>query len=116
MTDADKIVMIKDVLEGGENLPSDAKLTSYLRLAKIGILNRMYEMVGGVPVDVEDVPAKYELTQIYAVIAGYSHEGAEGEKTHNENGINRVFSNADMNDYIREHVMPYARVGAVVST
>ena len=116
MTDAEKLTMIKSLLSDGGSLPSDAKLTNYLTLAKQEILNWMYGQVGGIPSTVTDVPLKYEVTQIYAVVAGYTHAGAEGETQHNENGINRYFSSADMIDYIHRNVLAIVRVGAVSTT
>ena len=113
MTDTEKLTTIKTLLSDGGALPSDEKLTTYITLAKQEILNWMYSQVGGVPEDVTDVPVKYEITQIYAVVAGYTHAGAEGEKQHNENGVNRVFSYSDMMDYIHQNVMAIVRVGAV---
>ena len=116
MTDTEKLAQIKLILGESGSLPSDAVLNGYIGLAKQAILNRMYGDIGGVPDDVTNVPTKYEVTQIYAVVAGYTHAGAEGETQHNENGINRVFNNADMLDYITKNVFPYARIGAVVTT
>lgn len=113
MTDTEKLTTIKTLLSDGGALPSDEKLTTYITLAKQEILNWMYSQVGGVPEDVTDVPVKYEITQIYAVVAGYTHAGAEGEKQHNENGVNRVFNYSDMMDYIHQNVMAIVRVGAV---
>ena len=57
-----------------------------------------------------EVPEEYEMTQIYAVIAGYSQSGAEGQLSHSENGIGRTFRHADMIDYIRAHVLPLVKV------
>ena len=116
MTDAEKLAAIKQLLSDGGSLPSDDKLNVYITLAKNEILNWMYSQVGGVPTTVLNVPTKYETTQIYAVVAGYTHAGSEGEMQHNENGINRTFSSADMLDYIRRNVLPIVRVGAVIST
>ena len=113
MTDQEKITMIKMMLSEGGPLPSDATILTYLTAAKIEILNWMYSQVGGVPTDVTSVPAKYDITHVYAVVAGYSHVGAEGETVHNENGINRTFSSADMLDYIHKNVYAIVRVGAV---
>lgn len=113
MTDAEKLTTIKTLLTDGGALPSDEKLTTYITLAKQEILNWMYSQVGGVPEDVTDVPVKYEITQIYAVVAGYTHAGAEGEKQHNENGVTRVFNTNDMLDYIHQNVLAIVRVGAV---
>ena len=113
MTDAEKISMLKTLLTDGGLVPDDAKLITYLNLSKAEILNWKYHLIGGVPADVTNVQTADEVAQSYAVVAGYTHAGAEGEKQHNENGINRVFIYGDMLDYIRNNVLPYVRVGAV---
>ena len=112
MTDAQKLNMVKTLLEDGGEMPSDTKLNAYIELAGKEILNWIYHLVGNMP-DGAEVPAEYEVTQIYAVVAGYTHAGAEGQRTHNENGISRTFVYADMLDYIRQNVLAIARVGAV---
>ena len=113
MTDSEKLTMIKTLLEDGGEMPSDEKLTAYLSIAKSEILAWIYHLVGGVPEDVTVVPSKYDQTQIYAVIAGYTQAGAEGEQTHIENGVHRHFRYAEMLDYIHNNVLPYVRVGAI---
>lgn len=114
MTDAEKLNTVKVLLDDGTGyLPSDTTLNTYLSLSSNEILYWRYHLVGGVPLDVTAVPAEYEPTQIYAVVAGYTHAGAEGEQVHIENGVHRHFMYDDMLCYIRNHVMPYARVGAV---
>lgn len=113
MTDAQKLTVLQTLLEDGGGVPSDTKLNTYLSVAGSEILAWIYHLVGGVPADVTEVPAKYENVQIYAVIAGYTHAGAEGEKAHIENSVHRQFVYADMLDYIHNNVLPYVRVGAV---
>ena len=113
MTDAEKLTVIKTLLDDGGEMPSDEKLNTYIQIAGQEILAWKYHLVGGVPEDVTEVPAAEDITHIYAVVAGYTHAGSEGEKQHNENSVNRVFLYADMVDYIRNNVLPYVRVGAV---
>ena len=114
MTDAQKLLTIKTLLDDGTGyLPSDEKINTYITLSGNEILAWKYHLVGGVPADVVNVPSLDEGAQIYAVIAGYTHAGAEGEQTHIENGVHRHFMYEDMIGYIRNHVLPYARVGAV---
>lgn len=113
MTDAQKLINIKTLLEDGGEMPSDEKLQAYLTIAANEILSWMYHLVGGVPDGVIDVPPKYDMTQIYCVIAGYTHAGSEGEQTHIENNVHRHFIYSDMLDYIHNHVLPIVRVGAV---
>ncbi len=115
MTDVEKLATLKVLLEDGSGyLPSDTTLNTYIDLSKSEILAWMYHLVGGVPDDVTDVPVKYETTQIYAVVAGFTHAGAEGEQTHIENGVHRHYIYSDMLDYIHNHVLPIVRVGAIV--
>ena len=113
MTDAEKLANLKMLLEDGGEMPSDEKLNTYIQIAGQEILAWKYHLIGGVPDDVIEVPAAEDVTHIYAVVAGYTHAGSEGEKQHNENSVNRVFVYADMVDYIRNNVLPYVRVGAV---
>lgn len=114
MTDAQKLEIVKTLLDDGTgNLPSDDKLNTYIVLAGNEILAWKYHLIGGVPASVMDVPALDEGAQIYAVVAGFTHAGSEGEQTHIENGVHRHYIYEDMIGYIRNHVLPYARVGAV---
>lgn len=114
MTDAQKLLTIKTLLDDGTGyLPSDDKINTYITLSGNEILAWKYHLIGGVPADVTEVPSLDEGAQIYAVVAGYTHAGAEGEQTHIENGVHRHFMYEDMIGYIRNHVLPYARVGAV---
>lgn len=112
MTDEQKLEILATLLDDGGEVPSDEKLQTYLTLAGNEILNWLYWDIGGVPDDVTEVPSKYDGVQIYAVVAGYTHAGSEGQKTHIENGIHRIFSYDDMVGYIRDtrHVTPYVRV------
>jgi hypothetical protein len=113
MTDAQKIEIIQTLLEDGCEAITPDKLQTYLTLAGNEILSWRYHLVGGVPDGVTTVPERFDGVHVYAVVAGYTHAGAEGESTHNENGINRVFMYSDMLDYIHDHVLPLVRVGAV---
>lgn len=113
MTDAQKLLTLKTLLEDGGEVPSDEKLNTYLALSKAEILSWKYHLVGGVPSAVTDISQSDDVTQVYAVIAGYTHAGAEGEQVHIENGVHRHFMYSDMVGYIHNNVLPYVRVGAV---
>lgn len=113
MTEEQKLLTIQTLLEDGGDVPSEDKLLTYLNIAKDEILSWQYHLVGGVPEDVTEVPPRYEGTQIYAVVAGYTHAGAEGQRMHIENGTHRTFIYSDMLDYIHNNVLPIVRVGAV---
>ena len=114
MTDAEKLTTLKVLLEDGSGyMPSDETLNTYISLSQSEILAWMYHLIGGVPDDVTGVPAKYETVQIYSVIAGWTHAGAEGQTLSIENGVHRDFKYVDMLDYIHNNVLPYVRVGAI---
>ena len=114
MTDSQKLTTVKTLIEDGSGyMPSDETLNTYISIAGNEILAWMYHLVGGVPDDVAEVPTKYEQIQIYAVIVGWTHAGAEGQGLSIENGVHRDFRYSDMLDYIHNNVLPIARVGAV---
>ena len=113
MTDAEKLAKLQILLDDGGEVPSVETLQTYLDTAADEILAWRYHLVGPIPDSINEVPPKYEVTQIYAVLAGFTHAGAEGQDSHDENGIKRHFLYSDMLDYIHNHVLPYARVGAV---
>lgn len=110
MTDTEKLTTVKTILDDGSGtLPSDEKVETYLSLAKGEILAWMYP--SGIPENVTDVPNRYANVQVFAVVAGYTHAGAEGEKAHNENGVQHTFIYADMLDYIHGNVSSGIKVG-----
>ena len=114
MTEAQKLATLKVLLEDGSGyMPTDETLNTYIGLAENEILAWMYHLIGGVPEDVTEVPAKYETIQIYAVLAGWTHAGAEGQSVSIENGVHRTFDYTDMLGYIHNNVLPFVRVGAV---
>ncbi|MBQ1572302.1 MAG: hypothetical protein IIZ78_14335 [Clostridiales bacterium] len=114
MTDSQKLTTVKTLIEDGSGyMPSDETLNTYISIAGNEILAWMYHLVGGVPDDVAEVPTKYEQIQIYAVVVGWTHAGAEGQGLSIENGVHRDFRYSDMLDYIHNNVLPIARVGAV---
>ena len=114
MTDAQKLITVQTLIEDGSGyMPSDETLNTYIQVAGNEILAWMYHLVGGVPDSVTEVPSKYEGIQIYAVVVGWTHAGAEGQGLSIENGVHRDFKYSDMLDYIHNNVLAYVRVGAV---
>lgn len=105
MTDAEKLASLKSIL-GITVTTQDSYLSAYLALAKAEILAWVYS--GSTPDDVTDVPTRYEVTQIMAVVSGYGIQGAEGQIAHSENGIGRTWKYEDMVAYVRNHVYQIA--------
>lgn len=106
MTDEEKLAMLQAMLDG-ESVAAPV-LSAYMTAAKNEILAWRYSYASEYP---EAFPREYDQTQVFAVLAGYSQKGAEGETNHSENGISRTFRYADMVSYIRDHVVPICRVG-----
>ena len=105
MTTAEKISMLKSLLDISDNSQDDL-LAVYLTMAKKEIIAWHYAP----NTSITEVPADLEMTQIQAVVAGYNIRGAENQKNHNENGINRTFKFTDMVQYIRANVSGYAKL------
>lgn len=106
MTSQQKLDMVKSIL--GADAPDDATINSYLDLAKAEILQWRYSYD---PDDMpEDVEPAYEITQVQAVVNGFTQRGMEGQIVSVENGVHRHFSFPDMTRYIRANVIAYAKV------
>ena len=106
MTVDEKLAMVKTIM--GPDAPDDETILSYLNLAKTEILQWRYTFnPDAMP---EDVPAAYEMTQVYAVVSGFTQRGVEGQSVSIENGIHRHFDFTDMVRYIRGNVIAYAKV------
>ena len=103
MTVNEKLEMIRGLIGFDENeIAEDNRIKVYLSAAAKEIISWRYSYSGKQP---SDVPEEYEMTQIMAVVAGYSQSGAEGQATHSENGISRTFNYPDMLHYIRRNVV-----------
>lgn len=106
----EKLATVKAILRiNAEDLSEDALITTYLTFASREILGWRYSNANpdNVP---EEVPAEYEMTQIQAVVNGYTQSGIEGQVLSIENGIHRHFEYSDMVRYIRNNVIPVAGV------
>lgn len=106
MTRDDKAAMVQSIL-GDDYIESDA-IATLLDVAGRELIAWRYS--NGSAKLPEEVPEEYEMAQVFAVIAGYTQRGAEGQTYHAENGITRTFAHSDMVDYIRKHVIPLCGV------
>jgi hypothetical protein len=105
-----KLAMVKAILRIDDTDTSeDALITTYLDMAQQEMLSWRYSHANpdNVP---ETVPPEYEITQVQAVINGYTQAGVEGQVLSIENGIHRHFNYSDMVEYVRAHVIPIAGV------
>ena len=110
MTSEAKLVMVKAILRIDDTDTSeDALITTYLTMAEREIIGWRYSNANPATVP-EAVPDEYEMTQVQAVVNGYTQSGIEGQVLSIENGIHRHFEYSDMISYIRAHVIPIAGV------
>ena len=110
MTSEAKLAMVKAILRIDDTDTSeDALITTYLDMAQQEMLAWRYSHANpdNVP---ETVPTEYEITQVQAVINGYTQACVEGQVLSIENGIHRHFNYSDMVEYVRAHVIPIAGV------
>ena len=108
MNASEKLTYI-NAMVGITGTAEDALINVYLTLAAQEILNWKYSLIG-VPEGMTDVDTEDEVVQIHAVIAGYNIRGAENQTSHNENQIYRTFDANDMVDYIRNKILPFAKI------
>ena len=105
MTDAEK----KEMLTAMTGETTDAVLSTYLALAGSKICRKAY------PYDptVTTVPEQYD--SLHVEIAAYllNKRGAEGERTHSENGISRTYENGDVPNSLMRQITPFVSVLSV---
>lgn len=101
MTNDEKIEQMQIML--GEDY-KPRLLGVYLQKAKSMILNKRFPF--GYLVE-QEVEAQYEQLQIELAICLFNERGAEGQSSHNENGVSRSWRSKDE---IMLEVVPYANV------
>ena len=107
MTNAEKIQIVQTYI-GSDDNATDVVISVYLDDAADAILNRRYPF--GVPSDVMGVPQMYERLQCRLAAEMYLKRGAEGEESHNEDGVNRKYGHPDFEPLLR-NVTQIAKVG-----
>lgn len=104
MTDNDKLEMLKTMVDG----ESDAVLITYLTIAKDEIMKRLYPAKD----DYSDMPfpSKYDTKQVQIAQFLVNKQGAEGQVTHTENGIQRQYENGGIPQSMLKGIVPYVGV------
>ena len=100
MTDVEKMRVLKGMIDSDD---SEEVLLSYLELARLKILNRMYPYHD---VSSKTVPARYEALQLEIAAYMLNKRGAEGEVQHIENGIHRNYGEADVPASMMYQIVP----------
>lgn len=100
MTDAEKKAMLEAIT--GES--DDGTLSVYLTLAKNIILAKAYPYFDTYPI----FPTKYDTLQVEIAAYLLNKRGAEGETSHNENGVSRSYENGDIPSRLICRITPVA--------
>lgn len=82
-------------------------LSVYLELAGKIVIEKAYPFDSG---EITVVPEKYQLIQLEIATYLYNKRGAEGQTSHNENGINRGYESASVPDSMLKRIVPLAKV------
>lgn len=101
-----KLKLLRAMLESSEGEDSDEVLLAYLSSAAQTIINRLYPYKD----DVAEVPPKYAHKQVEIACYLLNKRGAEGEISHDENGIKRTFADADVPESMLKDIVPYCGV------
>lgn len=80
-------------------------LSAALSLAGSKIINKAFPFKN----DVTEVPLKYQDIQLEIATYIINKQGAEGETTHNENGINRSYESASVPSSMLRGVIPFCK-------
>ena len=104
MADNSKLNQLRLVV--GADANDDALLLMYLTDAERAILNRLYPM-DDTP---HTVPVRYESRLIGIAAYLYNKRGAEGETSHDENGISRSYENGSIPTSMLSDIIPYGSV------
>ena len=85
---------------------SDAVLMDCMETAKAAIINRRYP-VGEQP---DELPKRYLDLQFRIALELVNKMGAEGELSHNENGVSRSYQSAWISEELLREVVPYGKI------
>ena len=106
MTDAEKIEVVTTLVDNDPEATPTA-LRVYLLAAQQKILDRLYPYNREKYAD--GVPDEYGYLQCELCARLFLRRGGEGEKSHEENGVNRTYDSVDDED-ILSRLTPYAVV------
>lgn len=106
MTDVEKIEIITTLVDNDPEA-TPAVLRVYLLAAAQRILDRLYPYNREKYAD--GVPEEYGYLHCELAARLFLRRGGEGEKSHEENGVNRTYDSVDDED-ILSRLTPYAAV------
>lgn len=99
MTESEKVTTLKAMVGSSD---TDEVLSTYLKIAERKILAKAYPYNE----DIDEVPSKYQFLQCEVAAYLLNKRGAEGQIQHSENGISRIYENADVPESLLKVVVP----------
>lgn len=106
MTDEQMIVIVASTT--GES--NETVVSAFLAMSADAIINRAFPFATEKERESLTVPARYQNLQCEIATYLLNKRGAEGQTTHNENGINRSYENGGIPDSMLKQVVPFCRV------
>lgn len=100
------------VLLGISSTDKDNLLLMLLSISAQKILDRLYPYNA----TVTDIPARYEVKQVEIAAYLYNKRGAEGQTSHNENGISRTYESADVPESLMRGITPFVGLPITIQT
>lgn len=107
MTDAEKITMVKTLVESDPGA-TDEVVAVYLNLACYAMIERLFPFDSNKTS--EDIPSRYDTIQCELAARYFLRRGGQGEINHEENGVNRQYGTVDDEDILKR-LTPFAKVG-----
>ena len=104
---ADSYNLTKLRLVVGADASEDELLLMYLTDAERAIINHLYPMDEDTA---HTLPTRYESRMVEIAAYLYNKRGAEGEISHNENGISRTYEGGSIPNSMLSDIIPYGRV------
>lgn len=102
MTNAEKSTMLETMTgETDSNL-----LSTYLNIAEGVVVRKAFPFGDGT----EEMPAKYDRTQVEIAAYLLNKRGAEGETAHSENGVTRYYADGDIPSALLRRIIPQGEV------
>lgn len=95
MSEAEKIEFVKSLIDDAHM--GEEQIAAYLAVAKSRIMDKRHPF--GVP-DNAEMPVQYDHLQCELAVRLIARRGGEGQISHGENGVNRMWANADDSDLL----------------
>lgn len=109
MTDTE----MKDLVSALSGESSETIVSAFISMAGRAILNKAYPFATDTELTELSVPVRYQDLQVEIAVYLLNKRGAEGETSHNENGINRSYENGSVPRSMLKQVVPFCGVPGV---